>query len=229
MPWFFPVPTGWMIHIITGVFVNVWTEDRGLNSPNSWGDFQRHEWYSNMYLLLVSIGFPDLLWDSWFGVGLPPHCSPWLCCGQAAYGCLMKSGEVFRGTNGNTEVTLMGWRSPHLVRKSWWRTVLGKVLVPHAVMSLRVRSGAITKVQSDFLKLGSSHPELTLNLKQRVVGLYPMKQPPDREEAFTGSTLWKNSWALKYQKVRFQDRAVTALHRTSETVFWRTQGGVQKL
>ena len=55
---------------------------------------------------------------------------------------------------------------------------------------LEVRSGGIAEVQSDFLKLGSSDPDLTLHLKQRGVGLeYPMKQQPEGGESFIGRTL----------------------------------------
>lgn len=53
-----------------------------------------------------------------------------------------------------------------------------------------MRSGGITKVQADFLKLCFSDHDLTLRLKQRGVGLeYPLKQQPERGEAFIGRTL----------------------------------------
>lgn len=69
----------------------------------------------------------------------------------------------------------------------------------HAVMSLEVRVGGITKVQSDFLKLGSSDPDLSLHLKWRGRGLeYPMKQQPERGLHWK-DFVWKNRWALEYQ------------------------------
>lgn len=37
--------------------------------------------------------------------------------------------------------------------------------------------GGITKVQSDFLKLGSSDPDLTLHLKQREAMIREEKKP----------------------------------------------------
>lgn len=84
--------------------------------------------------------------------------------------------------------------------------------------SLEARLGGITKVQADFLKLCFSDHDLTLRLKQRGVGLeYPLKQQPERGEAFIGRTLWKNTWALKYQSAA--SRQVIVLCGPSETMF----------
>lgn len=105
-------------------------------------------------------------------------------------------------------------------------------------MSLEVRLGGITKVQSDFLKLSSSDPDLTLHLKQRGVGLdYPIKQQPERGEAFMGRPLWKNKWALKYQskasgQVRYchmQDKWNNVLEDTRRTIKKYSTGFRKKL
>lgn len=102
--------------------------------------------------------------------------------------------------NGNIQVTLDGMEEPMLGGKELMENCPRVGSSPPAVMSLGVRSGAVTKVQSDFLKLGSSHHELTLNLKHRAVGLYPMKQQPEGGEALNGRTLFKKQLSTKIPK-----------------------------
>lgn len=118
-------------------------------------------------------------------------------------------------------------------REPYWRWFC---LVIPAVMSLEVRSGGITKVQSDFLKLGSSDADLTLHLKQSGARISSEAAARERR-SLRWKDLLKKKRELKYRseasrQVSFypvQDKWNCVLENTRRSIKKSSTGFRQKL